>query len=129
MKPELSIVIATHNRASILKKCLELLSLQEGPSFEVIVVDDGSTDNTKEVVSSFLPLKKISLVTNDVHYKASQDQESLKSIVSLLKTGKVEKTDSLKKQINSLIKIKSLKLALYRKPYKIRTKIFKYLKL
>lgn len=50
---KLSIVIATHNRAEILKTCLEKLMHQEGVDFEVIVVDDGSTDGTEGVVSQF----------------------------------------------------------------------------
>ncbi len=49
---KLSVVIPTHNRAETLKTCLEKLSEQEDVAFEVIVVDDGSTDQTSSVVSS-----------------------------------------------------------------------------
>jgi glycosyltransferase involved in cell wall biosynthesis len=48
----LSVVIPTHNRAEILKTTLEKLFLQRGVDFEVIVVDDGSTDETENAVSS-----------------------------------------------------------------------------
>lgn len=53
MKPDLSIIIPTYNRSSILKQCLGYLLVQEGVDFEVIVVDDGSTDDTQEAVESF----------------------------------------------------------------------------
>jgi glycosyltransferase involved in cell wall biosynthesis len=59
-----SVIIPTHNRANILIKCLECLSIQEFKSFEVLVIDDGSTDNTAEVCDKFnshLNLKYIHL--------------------------------------------------------------------
>lgn len=48
---KLSVIIPTHNRAEILKTCLEKVMAQKGVEFEVIVVDDGSTDDTERVVS------------------------------------------------------------------------------
>lgn len=48
---KLSVIIPTHNRAEILKVCLEKLAAQQGVDFEVIVVDDGSTDDTERVVA------------------------------------------------------------------------------
>ncbi len=50
---ELTIVIPTHNRAEILSRCLEHLAEQTFQDFQVIVIDDGSTDNTKEVAHSW----------------------------------------------------------------------------
>jgi glycosyltransferase involved in cell wall biosynthesis len=52
-KPLFSIVIPTYNRADRLKKALESLVAQTYKNFEVIVCDDGSTDNTGEVINSF----------------------------------------------------------------------------
>ena len=48
-----SIVTPTYNRASLLNKCYESLLNQTSFNFEWIVVDDGSSDNTEEVVKSF----------------------------------------------------------------------------
>lgn len=44
--PEASVVIPTFNRRAVLERCLTALARQTHPSFEVIVVDDGSTDDT-----------------------------------------------------------------------------------
>ena len=54
MKPFFSIVIPTYNRASKLKITLESVIAQTFPDFELLVMDDGSTDNTEAVVKSFL---------------------------------------------------------------------------
>ncbi len=50
-----SVIIPTYNRSDILKLCLERLAAQDFPKdqFEVFVCDDGSTDNTAQVVNAF----------------------------------------------------------------------------
>jgi glycosyltransferase involved in cell wall biosynthesis len=54
MRPFFSVVIATWNRAPLLPRALESLRLQTFPDWEAIVVDDGSTDGTSEVMRSWL---------------------------------------------------------------------------
>ncbi len=49
---EVSVVIATYNRAPILRRCLSALLSQTMGGYEIIVVDDGSTDATGEVLAS-----------------------------------------------------------------------------
>ncbi|MDA3838156.1 MAG: glycosyltransferase family 2 protein [Candidatus Delongbacteria bacterium] len=48
-----SIIIPTHNRAELLKRAIESALNQTYSKHEIIVIDDGSTDNTKEIVDSF----------------------------------------------------------------------------
>ena len=49
----LSVIIATYNRSKVLKKNLECLLKQTDLDFEVVVAIDGSTDDTKEMLSNF----------------------------------------------------------------------------
>ena len=53
MKPFVSVVIASLNRAELLRESMISVLEQSFRDLELIVVDDGSTDNTEEVVRSF----------------------------------------------------------------------------
>lgn len=50
---EFSIIIPTYNRAAFLDTLLSSLTKQTYKKFEVIICDDGSTDNTKHIASKY----------------------------------------------------------------------------
>ncbi len=49
-KPFFSVIIPTYNRAKFLKIALNSVLTQTFPNYELIVVDDGSTDATKQII-------------------------------------------------------------------------------
>lgn len=51
--PEISVIIPTYNREQTLKRAIKSILNQTFRSFELIVVDDGSTDGTKALIDSF----------------------------------------------------------------------------
>lgn len=53
MNPKVSVIIPTYNRAHVLKRAMDSVLSQEEVELELIVVDDGSTDETKELVSGY----------------------------------------------------------------------------
>lgn len=50
-----TVVVTTYNYAHLLPDALRALAAQTVPDFELLIVDDGSTDNTEEVVEQFRP--------------------------------------------------------------------------
>jgi glycosyltransferase involved in cell wall biosynthesis len=51
-QPLVSVILPTYNRAHIVSKALQSVLSQTYRNFEVIVIDDGSTDNTKEIITN-----------------------------------------------------------------------------
>ena len=55
-QPLLSVVVPNHNGAAYLDCCLASLVQQTYPHLEILVVDDASTDSSREIVSRFADL-------------------------------------------------------------------------
>jgi glycosyltransferase involved in cell wall biosynthesis len=53
IKPQVSIIIPTYNRGWIIKEAIDSVLAQDYTEFELIVVDDGSTDHTSGVLDSY----------------------------------------------------------------------------
>lgn len=52
--PFFSIIIPTYNRAHIIKSTLDSVRNQTFVNYELIIVDDGSTDKTKDIVTEYI---------------------------------------------------------------------------
>lgn len=58
---QITIFTPSYNRAYLLPRLYESLLIQDNKNFEWIIVDDGSSDNTKEVVNGFIQEGKINI--------------------------------------------------------------------
>ena len=61
-KPLISIIISAYNSENKIEKCLNSLLNQTYNPIEIIAVDDGSTDKTKEIIKKFIDNKKVFLL-------------------------------------------------------------------
>jgi glycosyltransferase involved in cell wall biosynthesis len=64
--PTISVVMPAYNGATMIEETLATLGAQTFGDFEVLVVDDVSTDNTREVVAAW-PDSRVRLLCNEVN--------------------------------------------------------------
>ncbi|WP_270303097.1 glycosyltransferase family A protein [Terrisporobacter petrolearius] len=69
MKPQLTIFTPSYNRAYTLHKCYQSLKHQTNSNFKWLIVDDGSTDNTRQLVESWIEEGKL-----DIKYIYQENQ-------------------------------------------------------
>lgn len=65
-QPFFSIIIPAYNANAFLSSTLESILSQEYPNFEILLINDGSTDNTEEIGTHYASLdKRISLISKN----------------------------------------------------------------
>ena len=57
-----SIIVPVYNTEPFLKKCIESILAQTYPNFELILVDDGSTDNSPSICDSYLAKEQVLVI-------------------------------------------------------------------
>ena len=63
--PKVSVIIPTYNREEYVHHAIDSVLLQTFVDYEIIVVDDGSTDNTREVLGEYINSEKIIYIYQD----------------------------------------------------------------
>lgn len=76
----ISICIPHYNRIQYLIKSLEILELQNYNTFEVVISDDCSTDNTKEMIEKYISTSKLQIVYHRFKLNQGYDRNFRKSI-------------------------------------------------
>ena len=68
-KPRVSVITPTYNRARFIGEAVESVLAQTMPDWELLIVDDGSTDDTREVLAPYLADERIHYI-----YQPNQGQ-------------------------------------------------------
>jgi GT2 family glycosyltransferase len=73
-KTSVSVTIVTYNSQRFIGPCLEALLQQTGVSFDVVVVDNGSTDGTRDILARFEERLQLVYNNRNLGFAAAQNQ-------------------------------------------------------
>src|SRR5262245_61742558 len=73
-EPTVCITIVTFNSSRYLRRCLEAILAQRNIFLEVVVVDNASTDSTREILDAFQRHFRVIFNTENVGFAEAQNQ-------------------------------------------------------
>lgn len=82
-EPLVSVILAAYNTAAYLRKTLASVLNQSYTNYEVVIVDDGSTDNTRAVAEEFIDDKRVRY-----HYQKNQGVSAARNFAASQARGK-----------------------------------------
>ena len=104
MNDLVSIIMPSYNTGRFIKETIESVLAQSYPTWELIIVDDCSTDNTDEVVNQYLSDERIRYIKNDTNSGAAVSRnralrEAKGKWIAFLDSDDLWEPEKLKKQI------------------------------
>lgn len=104
MNDLVSIIMPSYNTGRFIKETIESVLAQSYPTWELIIVDDCSTDDTDDVVSQYLADKRIRYIKNDNNSGAAVSRnralrEAKGKWIAFLDSDDLWEADKLQKQI------------------------------
>lgn len=105
-KPMVTVIIPTYNRAGYIGKAIQSVLDQTWQNFEIIVVDDGSEDDTERVVRQFND-SRIKYMRSDQNYGACHARnigigEAMSEYTAFLDSDACWNSNKLEKQISKM---------------------------
>ncbi|MBK7562739.1 MAG: glycosyltransferase family 2 protein [Chitinophagaceae bacterium] len=73
-EPFFSVIIPTYNRAGLISKTIDSVLQQSFQDFEIVIVDNKSTDNTAEVLQPYLQDERIRFHVQEQNYERSRSR-------------------------------------------------------
>lgn len=74
--PFFSVIIPTYNRAAFIEETIESVLAQTYPHYEIIVVDNCSTDNTVELLEPFIRKGQIQFIKHEENYERARSRNT-----------------------------------------------------
>lgn len=102
-KPKISVIVTCYNYGKYLEKALMSILNQTYNNYEIIIVNDGSTDDTNEIVAKFLNMKNILYISQSNKGQAIATNIGIKSssgdLIAFLDADDMWDKTKLEKQI------------------------------
>jgi glycosyltransferase involved in cell wall biosynthesis len=119
--PKVSILVATYNQEEFIADTLDSALAQTGVSFEIVVVDDGSSDNTWEIVTTYAAKfpTLIKFVRNPINLGVTETcnvglRQCVGEYISFLGGDDIYLPQKLARQISAMEHDKSIVLSYHR---------------
>jgi len=116
--PKVSVIVPTYNRAKFIERALDSVLNQTFLDFEIIVIDDGSIDNTKEVLYQYNDKIKY-IYQNNSGISAARNRginESLGEYIAFLDSDDFWAPEKLNEQVKVLDSNKKVGIVYVRMP-------------
>lgn len=105
MQPKVSVLITTFNKAASIEECIESVLKQTYSDYELIIIDDGSTDNTEQLLKKITD-SRINIFTQENKGIAKARNQALKmskgEYIAFLDSDDLWEVDKLKLQVDVL---------------------------
>ncbi len=79
MKPQISILMANYNNGKYLKQAIESVQRQTYQNWELVIADDASSDNSREVIKQYLNNPRIKL------YRHTKNKRYIETLLTCMK--------------------------------------------
>ncbi len=98
---KVSVIIPAYNAENYIKKCIDSLVFQTYPNVEIVVINDGSTDNTAEILGSYDNINVIQSKQNGVSSARNKGLEAATGeYIMFLDSDDYFDTDAIEKLVN-----------------------------
>ena len=78
--PQVSVIIPARNEEANLERCLRSLVVQKGVSFEILIVDDASTDRTRTIAESFTRVRQCPFIATQSSFSSTSTCSTPRSL-------------------------------------------------
>ncbi len=106
--PRVSVVIPTYNRENYITETIESVLAQTYRDFEIIVVDDGSTDNTRQAVGTFRDDSRVNYIYQENQGVSAARNTAIRAsrgeYIAILDSDDIWLKDALEKRVEVLDK-------------------------
>lgn len=101
--PLFSILIANYNNAQYLQEAIQSIFSQTYKNWEVVIVDDASTDNSEQIILNFLPDKRIKFFKNNKNHGCGFTKQRCFEEASGIICGYLDPDDTIEKDAIKLM--------------------------
>lgn len=112
MENKVSIIVPTYNSENFIEKCINTVANQTYKDYEMLIINDGSTDSTLDIINKYIEkydwLKVISIENHGQGYARNRGvKEATGDYILFLDSDDLLKIDALEKTVNRIEKDKS----------------------